>query len=49
MRAKGEGKLGRGEIEQKGKMTYGHGQQCGDSCGQGDTSKINGNVNYNKD
>ena len=30
MRAKGEGKLGRGEIEQKGKMTHGHGQQWGD-------------------
>ena len=31
----GWGRLGSGEIEEKGKRTYGHGQQCGDCWGEG--------------
>ena len=30
----GQGRLGDGGIDQKGKRTHGHGQQCGD-CGGG--------------
>ena len=34
--------LGSGGIEQKGKRTHGHGQQCGDCGGRG-ISRLNGN------
>ena len=36
--------LGGGGIEQKGKRTHGHGQQCGD-CGAGVIWGLNGNKN----
>ena len=31
----GEGLVGGGRIEQKGKRTHGHGQQCGDCYREG--------------
>ena len=31
----GQGKLGGGRIDQKGKQTHGHGQPCGDCRGWG--------------
>ena len=31
----GQGRLGDGGIEQNGKRTHGHGQQCGDCWGEG--------------
>ena len=44
------GRLGGREIEQKGKRTHGHGQQCGDCQGEGDIRGLNGNgKKYNKD
>ena len=36
-------KLGGAGIEQKGKRTHGHGQQCGDCWGQGGIRGLNGN------
>ena len=36
------GRLGGGGIEQKGKRTHGHGQQCGDYRGQG-IKELHGN------
>ena len=45
----GGGVRGRG-IEQKGKRTHGHGQQCGDCWGEGVIRILNGNEKkYNKD
>ena len=38
-----------GEIEQKGKRTHGHGQQCGDCCGEAGIRGLNGNEKFNKD
>ena len=39
-----------GRIEQKEKRTHGHGQQCGDSWGEGGIRELNDNSNkYNKD
>ena len=35
MTASGEHRGGGGGMEQKGKRTHGHGQQCGDCCGTG--------------
>ena len=32
-----------GGIEQKGKRTHGHRQQCGDCCGEGSLKGLNGN------
>ena len=43
MTAKVEGGLGGGGIEQKGKRTHGHGQQCGDCWGKGAIKGLNGN------
>ena len=44
------GSLVGGGTEQKGKRTYGHGQQCGDCWGKGDIKGLNGNGNkYNKE
>ena len=40
------GRLGGGEIEQKGKMTNGHGPQCGHSWGQVNIRELNGNRKY---
>ena len=37
--------LGSGGIEQKGKRTHGHGQQCGDCRGQS-VKGIDGNGKY---
>ena len=37
------GRLEGGGIEQKRKRTHGHGQQCGDCCGEGDVRGLNGN------
>ena len=37
-----------GGIEQKGKRTHGHGQQCGDCWGKGDIRELNDN-GKNKD
>ena len=34
---------GDGGMEQKGKKTHGHGQQCGDCWGQGAIRGLNGN------
>ena len=34
---------GWGGIEQKGKMTHGHGQQCGDFKGSRSIRRLNGN------
>ena len=37
-------------IEQKGKRTHGHGQQCGDCWGEEGIRGLNGNgIKYNKD
>ena len=39
-----------GGIEQKGKRTHGHGQQCGDCWGEGVLRGLNSNgTMYNKD
>ena len=38
------GRLGGRGIEQKGKRTHGHGQQCGDCGGWGGIRGLNGNV-----
>ena len=43
MTGSGGRRLGSGEIEQKGKKTHGHGQQCGDCRGQGCVRGLNGN------
>ena len=44
------GELGGGGIEQKGKQTHGHGQQCGDFWGMGGIRGLNGKgKTYNKD
>ena len=40
------GGLEGGGIEQKGKRTHGHGQQCGD-CGEGDERDVRGLLNRN--
>ena len=49
MTARGRG-LGGGRIEQKGKRTHGHGQQCGDCWGERCKRGLNGNgKKYNKD
>ena len=37
------GRLGGGGMEQKGKMTHGHGQQCGDGWGVGNSRRLNSN------
>ena len=37
------GSLGVGGIEQKGKRTHGHGQQCGDCWGEGSIMELNSN------
>ena len=37
------GRVGAGRIEQKGKRTHGHGQQCGDCGGLGGIRGLNGN------
>ena len=37
------GRLEGGGIEQKGKRTHGHGQQCGDCWGGGSIRGLNGN------
>ena len=37
------GRLGGGGIEQKGKRTHGHGQQCGDGWGEEGKRGLNGN------
>ena len=42
------GELGGGGIEQKGKGTHAHGQQCGDCRGEGGTWNLNGNGKINK-
>ena len=43
-------KLRNGRIEQKGKRTHGHGQQCGDCWGEEGIKSLNGNgKKYNKD
>ena len=39
----GEWMLGGGGIEQKGKRTHGHGQQCGDCWGEGGIRGLNDN------
>ena len=39
----GEGKLGGGGMEHKGKRTHGHRQQWGDCWGVGDPRGLNGN------
>ena len=39
-----EGWVGGGGIEEEGRRTHGHGQQCGDSgVGQGSVRGLNGN------
>ena len=38
------GSLAGGGIEQKGKRTHGHGQQCGDCWGLGGIRGLKGNV-----
>ena len=44
MAASGQGgMLGDGGIEQKGKRTHGHGQQCGDCWGRGHIRGLKGN------
>ena len=43
MTASVERRLGDGGIEQKGKRTHGHGQQCGDYSGKGEYRGLNGN------
>ena len=43
--ASGVGRLGGGEIEQKGERTHGHGQQCGDYLGEGHIRGLKGNIN----
>ena len=43
MTAVGEGRLGGGGIEPKGKRTHGHGQQCGDCWGKRSIRGLNGN------
>ena len=35
--------LGGGGLEQKGKRTHGHGQQCGDCLGKRSIGGLNGN------
>ena len=42
------GKLGGVGIEQKGKRTHVHGQQCGDCWGKGGVRGLNG-IKYNTD
>ena len=42
MTARGRGRGG-GRIEQKGKRTHGHGQQCGDCWGGGGIKGLNSN------
>ena len=42
MTASGDGGSG-GGIEQKGKSTHGHGQQCGGCWGEGGIRELNGN------
>ena len=37
------GEVTGGGIEQKGKKTHGHGQQCGDCWGEGVLRGLNGN------
>ena len=37
------GLLRSGGIEQKGKRTHGHGQQCGECGGEGGIRGLNGN------
>ena len=41
------GWLGGGKIEQKGKKTHGHGQQCGDCLGEGTIRGLNTNGKNN--
>ena len=41
------GWLGGGKIEQKGKRTHGHGQQCGDCLGEGAIRGLNTNGKNN--
>ena len=43
MTASRGGEVGGGEIEQKRNRTHGHGQQCGDSWGEGHIKELNGN------
>ena len=46
----GVGRLGGGGMEQKGKRTLGHGQQCGVCWGKEAIRGLNGNrKKYNKD
>ena len=40
--------LGDGGIEQKGKRTHGHGQECADCWGVGFTRELNGNGKIQK-
>ena len=47
MIALGQGELESGGIEQKGKRTHGHVQQCGDLGGQVGIRGVNGNEKYN--
>ena len=50
MTASGGGwRLGGGGIEQKGKKTHGHGQQCGDCEGAESIRGLNNAKIYNKD
>ena len=46
MTASGVGRLVGGGIEQKGKRTHGHGQQCGDCWAEGGVRGLNGNKKY---
>ena len=39
----GQVRSGGGGIEQKGKRTHEHGQQCGDCCGEGSIRGLNCN------
>ena len=39
----GEGQVRGGGIDQKGKRTHGHGQQCGDGWGEQCIRGVNGN------
>ena len=41
----GKGRLVDGMIEQRGKRTYGHGQQCGDCWGEEIIRGLSGNGN----
>ena len=47
MTASHGGMLGGEGIEQKGKRTHGHGQQCGDCWGEDNIRGLNGNGKYN--